>query len=153
MKPTAVVWCAEVASRRDKLTAMNYRRVLELLLFAGLATGQSLDCIADMTVPRYNLSSRRSITGGDVTATVTVGAEGHAAKIDLVATDPNLAEEVRLYLTNETKYSNLCQGKKIEVKFTFQLEGEPEWAPPVWVRFRPPNHFVIVSRPQKPIVN
>lgn len=132
---------------------MNYRRILGLFLFAALANGQSLDCITEMMIPRYNLSSRRSRAGGDVTAKITIGSVGRIAAIELEAADRDLADEVRAYLTNETQYSDRCQGKQVEIKFTFKLEGEPEVNPPVFIYFRPPNHFVIVSRPQKPFIN
>jgi hypothetical protein len=112
-----------------------------------------MDCVKELMVPRYNLSSRRSATGGTVSVSVLVGSDGRPAKIDAIASDSNLAEEVRAYLLHETTYSEACAGKVIDFKFTFELKGEPEWDPPVFVKFRPPNHFIIVSRPRKPNIN
>ena len=112
-----------------------------------------LGCIKDLMVPRYNLYARRSATGGTVKAIVTIGSSTKPAKIELQATDQDLAEEVRAYLTRETTYSEACEGKLVELLFTFRLEGEAEWDPPVFVRFQPPNHFIIISRPKKPNIN
>ena len=120
---------------------------------AEIANSQNLECVKELEVPRYNLSSRRSFTGGTVTAIVSIGRGGLVSQIDTGTADRNLAEEVRTYLTTAATYSETCEGKKVEITFTFKLEGEPEFTPPVFVRFRPPNHFIIISRPRKPIVN
>ncbi len=73
--------------------------------------------------------------------------------METVTSDPDLAQEVRGYLTHETTYDKACKGKRVEFVFTFRLEGTPEYTPLVWVKFQPPNRFVIVSRPQKAIAN
>ena len=86
-------------------------------------------------------------------ASVLLGKDGRAARIDTITSDSNLGEEVRFYLSHGTTYSPDCEGKTIDLKFTFELEGEPEWDPPVFVKFRPPNHFIITSRPRKPNIN
>jgi hypothetical protein len=104
-------------------------------------------------VPGYTHVARRSEKGGDVRAVVGVGKSGKAGNIETVAADPNLAEEVLNYLTYATTYDEACVGKKVEILFTFRLEGEAEWTPPVKVRFQPPNHFVIRSRPRRPNIN
>jgi len=84
---------------------------------------------------------------------VTVGPSGKAKEVDTGDADPNLAEEVRIFLKGATTFAEACTEQKVEVFFTFRLEGEPEWTPPVWVKFQPPNHFIIISRPKKPNLN
>jgi len=134
-------------------TLINFGTIIVAFAFCQCCQGQSLDCIAEMTVPRYSLSSRRSTRGGDVAATVSIGVDGRPSSIDLRSDDTNLAEEVQVFLSRHTTYASNCAGKKVELMFTFRLEGEAEINPPVWVRFRPPNHFIIVSRPRLPIVH
>jgi len=139
-----------------QLRVVKYLRPERLLLFlalGGVAAAQNVDCIEELRVPRYNLSSRRSATGGTVAASILVGEGGRPARIDTVTPDSNLADEVRFYLSHGTTYLEGCAGKLIELKFTFELAGEAEWDPPVFVSFRPPNHFVITSRPRKPNIN
>ena len=114
---------------------------------------QNIDCIVELMVPRYNLSSRRAVGGGTVVARILIADDGRPSKIDIESADNNLADEVRAYLTNSTKYAASCAQKQIEIKFTYRLEGAPEYNPLVFVQFRPPNHFVITSRPLKPQVN
>lgn len=126
---------------------------LGIILGGVVASAQTLDCIVELLVPRYNLSSRRSSNGGTVAATVLIGPTGKAASVDTKADDENLASEVRGYLMRETTYSASCAGQTVTVKFTYVLEGPEQLDPPVFVRFRPPNHFIITSRPQKPIVD
>jgi hypothetical protein len=122
-----------------------------LLLFgivSPLVAQEGMGCIKDMMVPAYTSIARRSRQGGDVRAIVTIGKEGQPSKIETVAKDPDLAEEVRDFLTHETTYQPACSTKKLEVIFTFRLEGKPEATPPVFVRFQYPNHFVIITRPR-----
>jgi hypothetical protein len=119
----------------------------------GRADSAGIECITEMSLPRYTHTARRSRTGGTVRATVTVGQHGIPAKVETISPDPDIAEEVTKYLTKATTYSATCSGKLVQVIFTFTLEGEPEFDPPVWIRFRPPNHFLIFSTPRKPNVN
>jgi len=114
------------------------------------AASKDLGCVERMKIPGYSFIARRSPKGGTVRAVVTVGSAGKAGSIDFGTSDANLAEEVRGYLSSETKYSEGCEGKTVELLFTFRLEGEAEWTPPVFFEFRPPNHFIIKSRPRKP---
>ena len=82
---------------------------------------------------------------------VTIADGGRISEIELTPPNPDLGDEVQAYLRS-SKYSEQCAGRKVEIKFTFLLEGEPEATPPVFVRFQPPNRFVIVSRPRKPMI-
>lgn len=101
-------------------------------------------------VPSYTSVARRSPAGGTVKAVVTIGPTGSAGKVDVGESDANLGEEVRNFLTRETAYSQKCFGKRVVLFFTFRLEGNPEPNPPVFVRFEPPNRFMIISRLQSP---
>jgi hypothetical protein len=123
-----------------------------LLLVPICLRAQGLDCISELRIPHYSLSSRRSTVGGTVVAKVLIGPEGRPSKIAFDPGDPNLIDEVRVYLNGATKYSPTCAGKEVEIRFTFKLEGEAEYTPPVFVYFRAPNHFIIVSTPQKPLL-
>lgn len=127
--------------------------LFSMLFCPGKVTAQDrgLNCIKELMIPGYNLSSRRSASGGTITATVTLGKAGKISEIETAPSNPDLADEVRAYLRSST-YSDDCVGRQVEIKFTFLLEGEPEASPPVFVRFRPPNHFLIVSRPRRTMV-
>ena len=83
-------------------------------------------------------------------AVVKVGANGKAAHVRTPGADKNLAEEVRNTLTDGTSYDRSCKGSEIEIDFTFRLEGEADARPLTKVKFEPPNHFIIISEPQKP---
>ena len=113
----------------------------------------SLDCIKELSVPRYTYLARRAATGGTAKAVVTVGPGGKVDTVDIITSEPDIGQEVRTYLVERSTYVEACVGRKVELLFTFRLEGKPEWHPPVWVRFRPPNQFIIISRPEKPIIN
>ena len=129
------------------------RLLLMLVAFQGIGAAQNLACLKELMVPRYNLTARRSRSGGTVSVAVLIGEHGRPSRIDAVASNSDLADEVRFYLSNGTTYSEGCDGKVIDLQFTFELTGEPEWDPPVFVKFRPPNHFIIMSRPRKPDID
>lgn len=110
----------------------------------------NIECVEELGVPRYTYMARRSPNGGEVAATVRIGSNGLAADVETRSDSPHLAEEVRSFLQNATKFKKGCELKKVRLRFTFQMEGEPEWQPIIFVKFRPPNHFIIVSSPLRP---
>jgi len=101
-----------------------------------------------MQIPPYSSTARRSTVGGDVKAVIRIGVSGKIDKLSVTSTDSNLVEAVEPILRNRTTYSESCAGKEFELLFTFRLEGKPEANPPETVRFQPPNHFIITSRPK-----
>jgi hypothetical protein len=113
---------------------------------ASAATG--LACIKEIELPTYSYVARRS-AGGTVKAIVAIGNHGHAASIDIPNADKDLAEEVRTTLELGTTYSDSCRGERVEIVFTFILQGEPAEYPRTWIKFEPPNHFTITSEPRK----
>ena len=119
----------------------------------GEKEGTLVDCVTDMMIPAYGHVARRSKTGGSVRAVVTVGSSGAAEAIHITSVDEDLADEVRAYLKNATTYNPGCGGKQVNLLFTFELSGEPQHDPPVWVRFLPPNRFIIMSRPHRPNID
>ncbi|HME10016.1 MAG TPA: hypothetical protein VKG25_23360 [Bryobacteraceae bacterium] len=111
-----------------------------------------LECVVDLGIPQYTYLARRSL-GGDVTAYVRVGKHGKVASIRTPGADVNLAKEVELGLRYDTTYLESCKGQEVDIVFTFRLEGEPEDDPSTHIRFLPPNHFVLISHPRKPIID
>ncbi|HEV1287229.1 MAG TPA: hypothetical protein VNU44_18055 [Bryobacteraceae bacterium] len=126
---------------------------LTWIVVPSCACAADLGCIREMSVPTYSHVARRSATGGTVRAVVTIGPSSKAGKIEISGAESNLAEEVRIILDGATSYEEGCAGKQVELIFTFRLQGDPEWTPPVFVRFAPPNRFIIISRPKKPNLN
>jgi hypothetical protein len=123
------------------------------IVFATFLVAQNIECVSELTLPQYSMVARQSSGGGTVSAAIVIGAGGRPEHIDFEGGDSDLANEVRIYLTHATTYLKGCAGKTVNLKFTFELKGDPELYPHVFVKFRPPNHFIIISRPQKPIIN
>lgn len=120
----------------------------------GEVSTAGVECVEELGVPNYTHLARRSMgTGGTIVAQITVGTKGEAAGILTSGSDRDLEEEVRLFLVHQTKYRPQCAGRRLELTFTFLLKGEAEATPPIWVRFRPPSTFIIVSRPKKLDIN
>jgi hypothetical protein len=107
-----------------------------------------MECISEITIPQY-LNAARIAGPGTVNALVKVGAKGKASQIDIHSENHWLAEEVDYYLRRLTSYSETCEGKNLNLVFTYILDGEPAYRPRLIVRFRPPNHFLLISRPVK----
>jgi hypothetical protein len=88
--------------------------------------------------------------GADVDVEVTVGEDGRASAFVL---NPRplrpLDLELEYYLRSRTTYDAKCSGKKVRLRFSFRVDGEPQYIPFVRVRFRPPNHFLISTQPMK----
>lgn len=123
------------------------RYLIYFIVAAPLLAQDGIGCVKDMMVPSYTNVARRSPEGGDVHATVSIGWQGQLDELKIAKADENLAQEVRDFLSRAA-YDAACQGKTVELVFTFKLEGKAEASPPVWVRFQAPNHFVIISRPR-----
>lgn len=115
-----------------------------------VAASAGIDCIREIELPRYSFVARRAPAGGTVKALIMIGKSGRPVTIRTPNSDENLAEEVRDTLRDNTSYSGACQGKEIEIVFTFRLEGKPSEYPMTSVHFQPPNHFVLVSEPKRP---
>jgi len=112
-----------------------------------------LACIEEMVVPPYSFIARRAQQPGTVKATIRIGPNGSMAGLELNSPDKDLALEVETFVKLYTVFRADCNGKVVTLVFTFRLEGPPVLGPTVRVWFRGPNHFVIVSQPQAPIIN
>ena len=148
------VGCA--GSIRDKSCTNKLFILLAFAAFPCAVFGNDggLGCIKDLGLPRYTHVARRSVNGGTVEALINIGRSGKVGSIEIRDdADADLSAEVRDFLTLETVYSEACEGKQVQIIFTFTLTDTPEGNPPVWVRFQPPNHFFIISRPKKPNFN
>lgn len=130
--------------------------LLAVLLAAAQGEAQSrtdTSCIEEVTVPQGMFLARSSPGGGTVVARVLIGGGGNPASIEIQGDDDILERAVRLYLGQKAKFLATCLGETVELKFTLEVKGEAVYNPPLFVRFRPPNHFVLVTRPVIPNVN
>jgi hypothetical protein len=112
-----------------------------------------LHCVEEMLLPGYGSVARKARNLGTVTARVLVGQHGDPAKIETQGPDQMLQSEVEVFLKHNTKYLPACKGETVEILFTFELVGQPVRDPIVRVTFRGPNHFVLRSQPEAPIVD
>ena len=154
-----VTTCSTVSSR-GLATGLFWILVTPALVWSQVSSQPSrgaphddLSCVKEMTIPTFTYLARRANQGGTVRAVVTVASSGAAGKIETFASSKDLAEEVRAFLSEEATFAKTCGGTLIEMFFTFRLEGEAEPSPQVKVRFQPPNHFTIISRPRAAVAN
>ena len=73
--------------------------------------------------------------------------------IEIHGPDSLLEKEVKLYLSI-AEFSPKCSGKQVKLQYTFQLSGMAnESMPAPSIIFKPPNHFVLETRPPKAILD
>lgn len=111
----------------------------------------NLECISELTLPRYSFIAKREQVPGTVEALILVGKDGQASRV-IYSGGKWLVKEVDLTLKTSVKYRPDCEGRTIKVKFTFVLRREPEMDPPTWVYFKGPNEFVVESAMDLPTV-
>lgn len=114
---------------------------------------QGVGCVEEIEIPRYSAVARRAINPGTVRALIKIGKEGRLGDVTLEAPDPNLADEVRGWVKHTGRFRPSCVGRQVTLLFTFRLEGEATHHTFAIVRFRPPNHFIIISQPTLPIID
>ncbi len=135
-------------------------RLLLLVAFGSLiCAGGELGCIDELTLPKYDSFVSR-IPGLTIRITVEIGQEGRAKSFHCEypnqtfpkGTKSHVTDVMKQYFIDETKYSTSCQGRTVSLLLSYSEEGEPSEYPNYFVRFRPPDHFFLVSRPGMPNV-
>lgn len=116
------------------------------------AKQNNVGCIVEIQIPDYSVA-RLALKTGTVEAVITVGKRGVIAGLKTNAPDPRLAQEVVLWLKKSASFDPSCEGREVLLYFTFRLEGEATHYPFHRVRFRAPNHFIIISQPRLPIID
>jgi len=127
------------------------------VLLAAPASGQddpnNLGCLVETELLRYRaLGPPPGPADVDVQVEVTIGDGGKPSAIALTPLPASrlLVLEIEYYLRSRSTFDAKCLGKKVKLRFTFQVEGTPSDNPFTRTRFRPPNHFVISTQLQKP---
>jgi hypothetical protein len=114
---------------------------------------QGVGCVEEIEIPRYSAVARLALKTGTVRALIKIGKEGRLGDVTLDAPDPRLADEVRGWVKHTGRFLPSCAGREVTLLFTFRLEGEATHYPFAIVRFRPPNHFIIISQPRLPVID
>jgi hypothetical protein len=113
----------------------------------------NLGCLVETELPRFlALGPPPGPADVNVQVEVTIGAEGRPSAITLTPRPKEelLARVIEHYLRSSSTYDAKCSGKKVKLRFTFQVEGQPSDNPFTRTRFRPPNHFIISTQIQNP---
>lgn len=112
-----------------------------------------LACVTSLELPTRGFLAATSSSSGTVHARIEIGLSGRASRIELSGANPLLQGEVRVGL-NQSRFSEKCSGKQVELLFQFTLEGSPtDTLRPPAVRFLPPNRFELVFRRLKPVLD
>jgi hypothetical protein len=114
----------------------------------------NMQCVTEIEVPRYSWVARGAIHDtGTVTIDLRIGRSGAMEDIQTKGPDQRLIKEVTSFLEAGAKFSPSCEGKRVQMLFTFRMEGEPTHYPFTRFTFRPPNHFIVTSQRTFPTVD
>ena len=113
----------------------------------------NMSCVEEIEIPRYSFIARRAIQTGTVQVDFRVSENGKAEDFRSTGPDENLISEAEGFLKAAGKFLPSCKGQRLRMTFTFRLEGEPRPYPFSFVKFRPPNHFIITSQPKTPNID
>jgi hypothetical protein len=135
---------------------LRLNRAIATIAFAiTIALGQdNMSCVEEIEIPRYSFVARRAAQTGTVEVDFLIGQNGTAEDFRSTGPDPNLILEAEAFLKRAgSKFVPSCRGQRVHMLFTFRLEGEARFDPFSFVRFRPPNHFIVTSQPRIPNVD
>jgi hypothetical protein len=121
---------------------------------AGLAIAQQaplsgLGCVVDMPIPTYRGVFWIAQVTGEAKVTITIGAGGAPASVDVQSTQRALVAWLKSDLQGSV-FIDRCAGQTVEIKFIYRLVGGGEEEPRNEVRFRGPATFEVVARPPIP---
>lgn len=100
-------------------------------------------CVVRLELPKYPPLARQAGLGGEAVATIRVGRDGRAERVEVrgvyAILEREIQERMRLSL-----FSPSCQDKTVNVTFVFRIEnvrsGRQD-ATRTW--FEPPNKFIL----------
>lgn len=128
--------------------------MLALVLPSGQSAVDNMQCVVELEVPRYSWIARGAAQDtGTVSVDFLVGRHGTIADMHGNGPDPRLIEEAESFLKAGAKLLPSCEGRRVQLLFTFQMDGEARDYPFTRVKFRPPNHFIIVSQRTRPTID
>ena len=136
-------------------TRMFFKVALTLIATSGalaLSDGADLACIEDIEVPQMHGTLVGSVPAR-IEATVVVGKMGRAASVSFRAPSKPLETEIGFYLKKRTRYASACEGRSVRIVFSYLVEGSETADLESTVHFKPPNEFVVISHPMKPIAD
>ena len=88
-----------------------------------------------------------------VEVVVRIGKGGSVESIRYSNSNALLQIELDHFFKDATTYRSGCQGRSVTFVVRYLVEGTPTDNPVSEVRFRPPNEFVVICRPLKPILD
>lgn len=112
-----------------------------------------LSCVSSLELPTRGLLATMAEDSGTVSVSIEIGGAGRLSKLNVTGGNPALQGEARVAM-NLSRFATACSGRTLEFKFTFKLENPPtDHIIPPGVRFLPPNHFELIFRRLKPILD
>jgi len=120
------------------------------------AQGQpdNMQCVLEMELPRYSFIARNAVHNtGTVDIAFRIRGSAEIEDIQASAPDDRLVKEVLSVLETAAEFSPSCVGRRVHMIFTFELKGEARDNTFTLIKFKPPNHFVILSQPRLPTID
>jgi len=107
---------------------------------------KDMACVEDLSIPLYVGIPWIVRAESVITASIGIGIEGTPKNVEVSGSSKLLSDWVRVNMKN-SRFSALCEGRKVQLAFDFKLVGTPSNTPINKVRFRAPGTFEIVATP------
>jgi hypothetical protein len=110
------------------------------------------ECIIDLLIPPYpELARSASITGTVEVHVVLTANETPLVETEMRTELPEGQQRLLRLAVEEaaerSAFAPVCSGRELTWAVVFELEGGPSVRGATKMRFRPPNTFVVISRP------
>ena len=118
--------------------------------FHGMAFGDGgIGCIRQLTIPRHGPSALSAGPSEEIRVTVTVGAKGDASQVRYRGGEVGHHLDIEIGLS-ESRFDPACKGQTVILVFQYAIEGAVDNKRKPFVRFYPPNKWVLVNNPETP---
>lgn len=144
-------------------TACKYAAVLSIVVIVAGQTALKAQtespitalspCVQELKVPRFGLAAFSAGSSQEpVVSIAEIGSGGRLTRVQFRNGNRDHREEIEYYLRMST-FNPSCAGRRVQILFSFRIEG-PEMAHHVsWIEFKPPNHFVIYTNPVRAVID
>ena len=118
------------------------------------AVVRTLECVANLSIPRYEPLARQARLSGNVVARVLIAGNGSVANVSVAGNAPRLLLDIVRRSIGESSYHPNCRNTITEILFDFKIIGEPtDQSSYERLSFTWPNRFTITAQPIVPIVD
>ncbi len=109
-------------------------------------------CAQELKLPMFSVLARSTNPAITVTIRFHVDQHGRADRLVFAGGEEGQQADVR-FAIEQSRFRAECVDRLVELRFTYEIAGEPTFYPSIAVSFRSPNHFVMRTHPLMPNID